>query len=434
MTLAELFSAHFGQRESGLAEDLAATGFDSLVVSSGVPFTYFADDMDAPHHSVPHFRHWCPLEGPHHLLVLEPGKKARLIRYAPEDFWYESAPPVGAFWGDHFEVGQAGTVDAVWNALGTSSRAAYIGDASDRANEAGLEPASGELLARLSWRRAIKSAYEVHCLEEATRKAARGHAAAKQVFLAGGSDLAIHHAFVQGAGQTDDQLPYPTIVALDDKAAVLHYHGKRGTRNGKVLLIDAGAGSRGYGSDITRTHTVPGCDERFVALRDGVEALQQRLCAAVKPGIPFGDLHEDTHRAIGALLVEQGIVSGSTDEVVDKGWTQAFFPHGLGHQLGIQVHDVGGHLADRTGTTAPPPERYPTLRNTRTIEEGHVFTIEPGFYFIEMLLRPLREGEDAGRFDWKTIDALTPLGGVRIEDNLLVLPGGSRNLTREHLP
>ena len=124
----------------------------------------------------------------------------------------------------------------------------------------------------------------------------------------------------------------------------------------------------------------------------------------------------------------------TADEAFEKKLTHPFFPHGIGHHLGIQVHDVAGKQSDPQGTPAPPPEEHPFLRNTRTIEPGHVLTIEPGLYFIPMLLRPLRAGEHAERLDWTLIDALTPLGGIRIEDNVLVTETGHRNLTREHLP
>ena len=98
------------------------------------------------------------------------------------------------------------------------------------------------------------------------------------------------------------------------------------------------------------------------------------------------------------------------------------------------MHDVAGHQSDADGTPAPPPEQHSYLRNTRTLEERHCFTIEPGIYFIDMLLRPLREGEDSERFDWKLIDELSPCGGARIEDDIVVTESGHRNLTTEHLP
>ena len=107
------------------------------------------------------------------------------------------------------------------------------------------------------------------------------------------------------------------------------------------------------------------------------------------------------------------MIRADPEEAVREGWSRGFFPHGLGHHLGIQVHDVAGHQSDA---------------------DGHYFTIEPGIYFIDMLLRPLREGEHSKRFDWKLIDELSPCGGVRIEDNVVVTGSGHRNLTTEHLP
>ena len=126
--LAGLFHTHIADRLRTAAEALAQTGFETLVISSGQVYTHFADDQDAPFHPTPHFAHWCPMAGPHHLLVVRPGQRPRLIRYAPEDFWYEQAPLGSPFWASEFEIEEAGTVEDVWKQLGTLHRAAYVGN------------------------------------------------------------------------------------------------------------------------------------------------------------------------------------------------------------------------------------------------------------------------------------------------------------------
>jgi len=434
MPLADLFREHLRARLAYAGQALAAYGFDALVISSGTPFTYFADDQDAPFNTVPHFRHYCPLAGPHHLLKLEPGRRPLLVRYAPEDFWYEQLPLGQPFWLDGFDLVEAPTVEAAWAALGRPARTAYLGDEPEAAAAVGLEPNPAALTACLDWGRSYKTPYEVHCLEQATLRGARGHEAGRKAFLAGASELEIHYAFVQAVQSLEFELAFPSIVALDEKGATLHYENKRDFRNGRTLLLDCGARTLGYASDITRTTTAPACDPRFKALVAGMERIQQELCAAVAPGLPFGDLHHLFHLKLAALLKAQGILDTEPEAAVAQGHTRPFCPHGLGHHLGIQVHDVAGKLAGPDGSFAPPPPQHPTLRTTRTLEPGHVVTIEPGCYFIPMLLRPFRQGQQAGRFDWKLIDALSPMGGIRIEDNMLVTAAGGRNLTREQLP
>ncbi len=433
MDHAALFLDHLRERQAYLEQGLAATGFEALVISSGQAYTHFADDQDAPFRPVPHFRHYCPLPGPHHALVLRPGRKPLLVRYAPEDFWYEQMPLGNPYWAAGFEIREAATLDAVWEAVGKPVRAAYLGNETERAEAAGLALNPEKLVAFLDWGRAYKSAYEVESLVQATLLGAKGHRAGREAFRKGASELEIHHAFVQAVGCLDHELAFSSIVALEPKGATLHYENKRAYRNGKVLLLDCGARVNDYASDITRTTAGPDCDPRFEALIAGMERIELELCAAVKPGLPFGELHGLCHRKLGALLQSAGILKTSPEESVAKGFTRAFMPHGLGHHLGIQVHDVGGKLAGPDGTFQAPPPEYPSLRTTRTIEERHVLTIEPGLYFIPMLLKPFREGEHAAAFDWKLVDELTPLGGIRIEDDVVVTATGHRNLTREHL-
>jgi len=111
--------------------------------------------------------------------------------------------------------------------------------------------------------------------------------------------------------------------------------------------------------------------------------------------------------------------------------SNVFLPHGLGHHLGLQVHDSGGKLAGPEGDPIPQPEAWPFLRNLRPIEAGNVFTIEPGLYFIDSLLAELESSPHGRRVNWDAVASLRPCGGVRIEDNVWVGPDGVRNLTRE---
>ena len=156
----------------------------------------------------------------------------------------------------------------------------------------------------------------------------------------------------------------------------------------------------------------------------GLEAMQQRLCAAVRMGMPYEALHDESHRQAAGVLREVGISKLPVDELVACGITRAFYPHGLGHSLGLQCHDVGCALR-------PPRKDNPFLRNTTEIAVDQVFTIEPGIYFIDALLDPLRASPD---IDWKLVDGLKAFGGVRIEDDVVVERNGIRNLTREVLP
>jgi Xaa-Pro dipeptidase len=163
---------------------------------------------------------------------------------------------------------------------------------------------------------------------------------------------------------------------------------------------------------------------RFGALLDRLEALQQEIIRRIKPGLPYEDLHDDAHRLLAVALHDLGIGRASPEELVDRGVTRALFPHGLGHSLGVTVHDVG--LKPR-----PPRADNKYLRNTSVIEPGQVFTIEPGIYVIDGLLAPLAADDRKPLLDWAAIDELRPFGGIRIEDNIVVEARGVRNLTRE---
>src|SRR5690348_16042797 len=119
------------------------------------------------------------------------------------------------------------------------------------------------------------------------------------------------------------------------------------------------------------------------------------------------------------------------ESALESGVTRAFFPHGLGHSIGLQVHDVGGFARNDRGDTVPLPDGHPYLRMTRTLEPGMVVTIEPGLYFIEMLLAELRDKPLAKEIDWHKVEAFKQYGGIRIEDDVVCTEGEPENLTRD---
>ena len=150
----------------------------------------------------------------------------------------------------------------------------------------------------------------------------------------------------------------------------------------------------------------------------------------VTPGRPYLEVHLEAHRRVATLLSKVGVSTASPEETLALGISRTFLPHGVGHHLGIQVHDIGGRQASPDGGLLSPPPEHPFLRNTRTLEPGHLVTIEPGIYFIPMLLEKLRESPAGARVDWALVDRLIPCGGIRIEDDVLCTPAGARDLTR----
>jgi Xaa-Pro dipeptidase len=197
----------------------------------------------------------------------------------------------------------------------------------------------------------------------------------------------------------------------------------------RSFLIDAGGQFRGYAADITRTYAA--ATSPFADLVAGVEALQQKLCSMVVPGTAYPDIHLAAHRLIGTLLAELGIIRCAGEAAVETGLTSVFFPHGVGHLIGLQVHDVAGHQTTESGGNSPPPAGHPYLRLTRRLEAGTVVTIEPGVYFIDLLLQKAQSDGRGRDIDWDSVADLAPYGGVRIEDDVVATAAGPENLTRE---
>lgn len=433
--LAPLYRAHVARNQAGYESALAAAGLDAVVLHAGeVQEVSRFDDREWPFKPSPSFAHWLPLVEPDAWLVVRPGQRPRLIRCRADSFWEAPTAPLPDHVLAHFDTAHA-RPDALAAEL-PAGRVAFIGESAAAAARAGIaDPARQNppaLTAALDQLRALKTDYERECMAEANRRAARGHKRVFEAFATGParSELELHLLYLGVTGQDATDAPYQCIVAQNRHAATLHhvhYDRTAPARATRSLLVDAGATHLGYASDVTRTQ-VRGDDDlarAFGELIARLETLQQEICRRVRPGLPYQDLHDQAHQLLAPILRDLGLIDASDDELVASGATRRFLPHGLGHSLGIQVHDVGCR-------TTPPRDENPFLRNTTTITPGQVFTIEPGCYFIPALLDQLRSSGVADRVNWPLVDRLSEMGGVRIEDNVAVLEGGTiRNLTRE---
>lgn len=232
-------------------------------------------------------------------------------------------------------------------------------------------------------------------------------------------------AFRHGA----EAMGYDTIVGSGANSAVLHFApSSRAFGAGELVLIDAGAQWLGYTSDVTRTYAVGG----------GLSSVQQQIHSIVgralevctdrcRPGVEWRDIHLAAALTIAEGLVAMGLLRGEPSSLVESGAVWLFFPHGIGHLVGLGVRDAGGMpLRERRGDLRP----YPNLRIDLPLERDYAVTVEPGIYFVPAILE---ESENRRRHraavDWDQVDKLMGFGGVRIENDVVITEDGCQVTT-----
>ena len=432
--LGALFREHIEIISARHDHALEQAGAGHVVIYSGNPKIAFLDDYQMPFKPNPHFVNWAPLTRlPFSYIVYTPGETPILTYFQPRDYWHVvPGAPVG-YWADHFDIRVVHTIEEIAAHLPADrDKCIVIGEISDPDLTFGIDRVNPTTAVNiLHYARGIKTEYELAVMRLSSQRGVTGHAAAEAAFRNGASEFDIHRAYCKAVSHTDPELPYGNIIAVNDHSAVLHYtdFDREPPAQSRSFLIDAGAQVHGYTSDITRTYS--NGDERFFALIERMEVMEQEIVADVCAGVDYRDLHVGTHKRLAAVLVDAELASGDADTLLETGVTSAFFPHGLGHLLGIQVHDVGGFMESESGTTIDPPSGHPFLRLTRVLEENMVLTIEPGLYAIDMLLENLRGTPAENHVNWNTVDWLRPFGGIRIEDNVRVQVNGQENLTRD---
>ncbi|MCQ4167017.1 Xaa-Pro dipeptidase [Tahibacter harae] len=431
--LSQLYPQHLAtlQHQAGIA--LERGGYDHLLIAAGQLHYQFLDDLPYPFQVNPHFKHWLPVtRAPGSWLVITPGQRPRLIYLQPYDYWHVVPEAPAGYWVEHFDIVIVREArEAAGHLPPDSKRCAIIGEAS-----AGIDthvPNNPEaVLNYLHFQRAWKTEYELAMMRVASHLGARAHRAAEAAFRAGASEYGIQMAYLAAARETENELPYSNIVCLNEHGAVLHYTNleRNPPLQSHSLLIDAGASFHGYAADITRTYAGAQAAE-FQQLVDAVDAAQRGFCARVRPGQSYPELHVHAHHVLAGILREHGFIRMSAESAVESGVSSVFFPHGLGHYIGLQVHDIGGFQQSDAGGTLPRPAGHPYLRLTRTIEANQVMTIEPGLYFIDLLLAELRNRPEAGDVNWDKVDAFRRYGGIRIEDDVACTADAPENLTRD---
>jgi len=276
-----------------------------------------------------------------------------------------------------------------------------------------------------------KDALELERMRAAERATSAGFAAVVPLLEAGRSEREIQieleaEFFRHGA----DALAFDTIVGGGPNAAVLHFPPTaRPFQEGELVLIDAGGEVSGYASDITRTYAVDG---RLSAEQEELHAIVRAANAAATERCTAGTEWRDVHRAAALViaegLAELGLLRGRPETLVEQGAQSVFFPHGIGHMVGLGIRDAGGALRGRQ----PAPDEFPRLRVDLPLMPGYVMTVEPGIYFVPALLR---DGDFRVRHrdavDWDRAEAMVDLGGIRIEDNVLVTADGPDVLTAD---
>ncbi|MFA5987935.1 MAG: Xaa-Pro dipeptidase [Candidatus Paceibacterota bacterium] len=431
-----LFKKHVISVVANTKLALKKNKLNTLVVHSGTPDYYAFDDEEKLFRPLTHFNYFSPLTKPECLLVIGSGKP-KLFILEPADYWYERSVKKES-WMENFVVTKVESTEKIWEKvkiLLSSQKASFIGDASSAekarniiADKKNINNQS--VIEALNELRTQKTDYEVACIKEANKIAMAGHKAAKKKFLEGGTEKDIHNVFSLGANITERDFPYGVISALNEKGAILHYQNKRDVGRGKVLLMDAGAKVNGYASDITRTWVKPGTNKMFETIVKRLNILQLDLCNKIKPGVTTLVLHHEAHLGVAKILQDAGIIKISGEEAIKAWLTFPFFPHGLGHFLGIQTHDVGSTNITDNSALKNLKTIYPKLRTVRRLEERNAITVEPGIYFIPILLGQLKKHKSSKLVNWKLVETLLPYGGVRIEDNVLVTKNGHLNLTR----
>ena len=359
-----------------------------------------------------------------------------VLAFDPQEGWIDFVAPITAsdrLWsGAPEEAPDGPTTDALkrWLSDRPGRPVAWLGAVpNDAQHDAAL---AHELRFGLSRVRRPKDSVELGRMRAAQRATRAGFAAVIPLLREGVSEREVQieleaAAFRHGA----EAMAYDTIVGSGANSAVLHVAPSgRVFRAGDLVLIDAGAQYLGYASDVTRTYPASDrLDEQQHELHAVVHAAEQAAIERCRAGVEWRDVHLTAALEIAGGLVAFGILRGAPESLVESGAVWLFFPHGVGHLVGLGVRDAGGTpLPERRDD----PKPYPNLRINLPLEPDMVVTVEPGIYFVPAILDdPDNRSKHRDEVDWGRVEELLGFGGIRIEDNVRITEDGREIITSD---
>ena len=294
--------------------------------------------------------------------------------------------------------------------------------------------ASLELIRGIIKLRSIKDKYEIAEIEKAVGIAYEMHTTAMRMAMPGRVEREISGRMEGISLALGNPVSFPIILSIHGETLHNHYHGNT-LVEGRMMVADAGAETEmHYASDITRTMPVGGkFNQRQKDIYEIVLEANMKSIEATKPGIPNRDLHMLAARVIVDGLKNIGLMKGNTEDAVREGAHAMFFPHGLGHMMGLDVHDLEGLGENYVGydEEIKRSTQFGTafLRLGKRHQPGYVFTIEPGIYFIPALIDQWRsENKFMDFINYEKVESFKDFGGIRIEDDILVTDSGYRVL------
>ncbi|MGM9695824.1 MAG: aminopeptidase P family protein [Alloprevotella sp.] len=302
------------------------------------------------------------------------------------------------------------------------------------------DAASQELIQAVIQLRLVKSAEEIEELERAAAIGYEMHTTAMRLCRPGVTETYIGGVLDGIAASHGSMVSFQSIVSMHGE--ILHgYPSARPLEAGRLLLCDAGAETREhYCSDHTRTTPISGTfTQRQKDIYNIVVDCHDLALTHARPGVRWWDVHYDVCRLMTNRLKDLGLMKGDTEAAVQAGAHALFLPHGLGHAMGMDVHDMEGLGQTFVGydEETRPSTQFGTasLRFARRLEEGHVVTDEPGIYFIPALIDLWRkEGTNAEFLCFDEIEKYKDFGGIRIEDDVLITKDGCRFLGEKRIP